>query len=140
LVAPQGGSESTPLAPLPIAPPTATATNTAPQTISAAPTPAPAPAATVRWSSRPTARRIADLYPHSAARLGVGGRVELNCTVASSLGLNCVVASETPANLGFGRAALGVANAYRAEPTLSDGSGAVGARTRIAVQFQAPPR
>jgi hypothetical protein len=51
-----------------------------------------------------------------------------------------VVASETPSNLGFARAALSVASAYRAMPTLSDGSGAVGTRTRIAVQFQAPPQ
>lgn len=128
-------SQSTPIGPQPEPPSTVVAMNTAP--------PAPAPQTivqqgSVRWAARPTARRIADLYPSSASRLGVGGRVELNCTVGSSLGLSCVVASETPANLGFGRAALGVANTYRAMPTLTDGSGAAGTRTRIAVQFQAP--
>ena len=131
---------ATPLAPAPLPPSTLTAMNNAPPSLTG-----PAPQTivqqgSVRWASRPTARRIADLYPSSASRLGVGGRVELNCTVASSLGLSCVVASETPSNLGFGRAALSVANAYRALPALSDGSGAVGTRTRIAVQFQAPPQ
>ncbi len=130
----------TPLAPLPLPPPTITAmNNTAPSVTSPSPQTIE-PQGSVRWAERPTARRIADLYPSSASRLGVGGRVELNCTVASSLGLSCVVASETPSNLGFARAALSVANAYRAMPTLSDGSGAVGTRTRIAVQFQAPPQ
>jgi protein TonB len=98
----------------------------------------PAQQGAVRWTSRPTARRIADLYPDAAARQGVGGRVELNCTVTSALGLACGVASESPAGLGFGRAALSVANSYRVAPALTDGSGAVGTRTRIAVQFQAP--
>ena len=99
---------------------------------------APTPLGAVRWTSRPTARRIADLYPNAAARQSVGGRVELNCTVTSSLSLACGVASESPPGLGFGRAALSVANSYRVAPVLSDGGGAVGARTRIAVQFQAP--
>jgi TonB family protein len=96
------------------------------------------PQGVVRWTSRPTARRIADLYPDAAARQGVGGRVELNCTVTSSLGLACGVATESPPGLGFARAALSVANSYRVAPALSDGNGAVGTRTRIAVQFQAP--
>jgi protein TonB len=107
--------------------------NTPPQVV-----PAPAQQGVVRWTSRPTARRIADLYPDAAARQGVGGRVELNCTVTPSLGLACGIASETPPGLGFGRAALSVSNSYRVAPALSDGGGAVGTRTRIAVQFQAP--
>ena len=131
---------ATPLAPSPLPPPTLTAMNNAPPSAANSSPQTIAPQGSVRWAARPTARRIADLYPNSASRLGVGGRVELNCTVASSLGLSCVVATETPSNLGFGRAALSVASAYRAMPTLSDGGGAVGTRTRIAVQFQAPPQ
>jgi protein TonB len=68
----------------------------------------------------------------------VGGRVVLDCRVQPSLAVNCSVASETPAGEGFGRAALGVANAYRARGTLSDGTSSIGASTRIAVNFQAP--
>lgn len=127
---------ATPLGPQQDAPPPAQlAMNTAPAVVQA-----PPPPGAVRWTSRPTARRIADLYPDAASRQGVGGRVELNCTVTSALGLACGITNESPPGLGFGRAALSVANSYRVAPVLSDGAGAVGTRTRIAVQFQAPSR
>lgn len=100
-------------------------------------------AATVRqgsvvWAQRPTARRISELYPERAGRDGVGGRVELDCSVRTNMSLACSVASESPAGLGFGRAALGAAASYRSRGALSDGADATGARTRIVVQFQAP--
>lgn len=118
----------------PISPPV-----TAPESIPAATTPArPPPQGTVSWTQRPSARRISDVYPARALRDGVGGRVALDCTVLANLGLTCSVASETPAGLGFGRAALDASGSYRARATLSDGASAVGARTRIVVQFQAP--
>ncbi len=109
--------------------------------------PAPAPstttrppvrAATVSFTQRPTASRIASLYPNRALRDGVGGRAVLDCTVASGLTLNCSVASETPSGLGFGQAAMSASNSYRASPQRSDGSSAVGQSARIVVQFQAP--
>jgi len=114
----------------------------APSTVvaSAAPTPR-APAVrqgVVQWAARPSARRVADLYPSRAARQGLGGRVALDCAVRSDLGLSCSVASEYPTGLGFDRAALSASQSYRASPTLSDGSSAVGARTRLVLQFQAP--
>lgn len=92
----------------------------------------------VQWANRPSARVISSLYPSRAMREGVGGRVELDCTVLSNLSLACSIASESPPGLGFGRAAMSAAGAYRARPALSDGSSSVGARTRIAVMFQAP--
>jgi hypothetical protein len=58
--------------------------------------------------------------------------------VLASLALTCSVSSETPSGLGFGRAAIDAAGSYRARATLSDGASAIGARTRIIVQFQAP--
>ncbi len=78
--------------------------------------------------------------PERAARASQGGRVQLECTVQPNLSLVCGVASETPPGMGFGRAALGAANAYRSMPQLSDGSSAVGARTRVAFSFQPPAR
>lgn len=110
----------------------------APVPAAATPPPQPARAGTVRFAQRPSARRISDAYPSRAMRDGVGGRVELDCTVLAGLALTCSVASETPARMGFGQAALTAAGSYRAQPTLSDGASAVGARTRIVVQFQAP--
>ncbi|MEZ6023037.1 MAG: energy transducer TonB [Hyphomonadaceae bacterium] len=117
----------------PPAPTTSPAVSTTP-----AARPQPARPGTVSWAQRPSARRIAELYPTRAARNGVGGRVELDCTVRPDLGLNCGVSSESPAGEGFGRAALSVANSYRANPQLSNGAVAAGARTRIAVSFRAP--
>ncbi|MBL9065702.1 MAG: energy transducer TonB [Sphingopyxis sp.] len=109
----------------------------APSTAASTTVPARAPG-TVAWAQRPTARRIADLYPARALREGVGGRVQLDCVVQQSLGVNCSIASETPTGMGFASAALSAASSYRSQPRLSDGSSAVGARTRIAVAFQAP--
>jgi protein TonB len=92
----------------------------------------------VVWAQRPTARRISELYPERAGRDGVGGRVELDCSVRTNMSLACSVASESPSGLGFGRAALNAAASYRSRGALSDGADATGARTRIVVQFQAP--
>jgi outer membrane biosynthesis protein TonB len=122
-------------APMPpfIAPTTAEpAVETPPRTVTA-----PAPGNVV-FVQRPTPRRIAELYPQSALRRGVGGRVQLDCRVASDLSLACMIASESPADAGFGRAALAAAESYRARGTLSNGASAVGSRTRISVNFQAP--
>jgi protein TonB len=96
------------------------------------------PAGSVVWTQRPSQRRISELYPQRALRQGVGGRVQLDCSVTPSLTLNCRIATETPAGEGFGRAALSAASSYRARPTLSDGTSSVGATTRLAVNFQAP--
>jgi protein TonB len=98
----------------------------------------PAAPGTVVFTQRPTPRRISELYPQSALRRGVGGRVQLDCRVQYDLSLTCSVASESPADAGFGRAALAASTSYRARATLSDGASAVGAQTRIAVNFQAP--
>lgn len=93
---------------------------------------------TIVFTQRPTARRIWELYPQRALRDGAGGRVHLECLVLEELTLECEVLSEQPPNHGFGRAALIAAEDYRARPTLTDGASAVGARTRIAVNFVSP--
>lgn len=99
---------------------------------------APARSGTVVWAQRPSARRMGELYPSRASQSGVGGRVELDCSVRSNQTLACSVANESPAGMGFGRAALSAATSYRAQNWLSDGSDSTGAQTRIVVQFQAP--
>ncbi len=132
----QPTSPSSSPSPVPLGP-TASPVSSDPAPATTRPT-TPTRAATVSFSSRPSARRIADLYPSRALRDGVGGRAVLDCTVASGLTLNCSVASETPAGLGFGQAAMSASNSYRANPQRSDGSSAVGQSTRIVVQFQAP--
>ncbi|MGQ0531369.1 MAG: hypothetical protein ACT4OF_01590 [Caulobacteraceae bacterium] len=147
----QVASSTTGGGPIPLSPSTTAPTNTA-----ALPPPAPVQTANVEpsiigpstelrgtagsvvWVQRPSARRIADLYPQRALREGVGGRVVLDCRVLGDLSVSCSVVSETPAGAGFGRAALGATSAYRARATLSDGLSAVGSSARIAMNFQAP--
>jgi protein TonB len=93
---------------------------------------------TIVWVQRPTARRISELFPPRALRAGVGGRVQLECLVLAELTVECEVLSEQPPNQGFGRAALSASKDYRVSPTLTDGASAVGARTRIAINFVSP--
>lgn len=119
--------------PVPLNPPAPT--TTAP--VSTRP-PTPARAASVSWAQRPSASRISDLYPDRALNDGLGGRVELSCNVLANLSVSCSVASESPAGLGFGRAALAASSSYRANAARSDGTSAIGSRARIVVQFQAP--
>ncbi len=103
------------------------------------PSGAAAPATgSVVFTQRPTARRIADLYPNRALEDGRSGSVTLECTVRSTFNLNCRVGSETPRGQGFGEAALEAAQSYRVAQTLTSGASAVGARTRIVVNFQLP--
>jgi outer membrane biosynthesis protein TonB len=104
----------------------------------AATTPARTPTPTLSWSQRPSARRISDLYPARALSANVSGRVQLDCAVMANLSVSCAVASETPTGMGFGRAALSAASSYRAQPFRSDGSSAIGARTRLVINFQIP--
>lgn len=106
--------------------------------IGAPPTQTARPAGSVAWSQRPSAHRISELYPERAARDGVGGRVQLDCLVQSNLGVSCTVATETPPGVGFARAALTAAASYRAQASLSDGTSAIGARTRITFNFRPP--
>lgn len=127
-----------PLGPTTNPPPTQIASVEPTITGSATPTERVAPAGTVVWAQRPTSRRISELYPRSALNNGVGGRVVLDCRVQGDLSVACSIASETPSSVGFGRAALSASSSYRARPTLSDGSSAVGSSARIAVNFQAP--
>jgi protein TonB len=135
-----GQSNPVPLSPASNPPPVQTA-NVEPSIVgSATPTQPQRAAGSVVWTQRPTTRRISDLYPRSALNDGVGGRVVMECRVLGDLSVSCSVVSETPSGVGFGRAALSASSSYRARPTLSDGSSAVGSTTRIAVNFQAPQR
>jgi protein TonB len=123
------GADASPLPPF-IAPTTEPVVEPAPRTTT--------PPGNVVFTQRPTPRRISDLYPQGALRRGVGGRVQLDCRVLQNLTLSCTIASESPADAGFGRAALAAAESYRVRPTLSNGASSIGSTTRIAVNFQAP--
>lgn len=86
-----------------------------------------------QWVRQP--RDLARYYPERALRREIEGRVVLECGVSVRGALNCVVVSETPANWGFGEAALRISNDYRMVPAMRGGV-AVEARHRMVVPFE----
>lgn len=86
-----------------------------------------------QWVRQP--RDLARYYPERALRREIEGRVVLECGVSVRGALNCVVVSETPANWGFGEAALRISNDYRMVPAMRGGI-AVEARHRMVVPFE----
>lgn len=126
-----GGSSSGQVTPQPISP-TQLASANPPPTITASPPPS------VVWTQRASAERLAANYPNNALRDHVGGNAQLDCVVRGDYGVTCFVASESPASAGFGRAALSIVSTYRARATLSDGSSAAGAHTRVSITFRPP--
>ncbi|MET0181828.1 MAG: TonB family protein [Caulobacterales bacterium] len=90
----------------------------------------------VSWRTRATADDLSAAYPAAARRAGIEGRVRLGCTIRNDLGPDCVVVSETPMGQGFGDAALRIARNYRANPQLSDGANAEGARAELNMSFR----
>lgn len=92
--------------------------------------------ASVVWARRPDGAAVSDAYPEVARRRGVSGRAVLRCMVLVGGALDCATASEQPARMGFGNAALRVASRYRAAQQLSDGSPSTGRETQLTIVFK----
>ena len=86
-----------------------------------------------QWVRRP--RDLARYYPARALARGQEGRAVLDCAVSVTGTLSCIVASETPANWGFGDAALRIARDYQMVPAMRDGV-PIPARHRMVVPFE----
>src|SRR5580692_10785508 len=70
------------------------------------------------WTQGPDRDQWAKAYPAEAAKAGVSGTVSLRCAAASDGTLqNCAVAQESPANQGFGAAALSLTPEMQLRPT-----------------------
>lgn len=101
-----------------------------------APTPAPTSPSeiitTVAWSRAPQPQ-----YPQRAAEQGItGGVVVLTCQISpNGAPSNCSVTSETPADAGFGLAALRAMASARLSPATVD-SAPAGARFRNTMRFR----
>jgi protein TonB len=99
----------------------------------AAPDPSPPTISNPHWLQTP--RDLARYYPLAAIRRDIEGEVQLDCLVTVTGALQCSVASETPANWGFGAAAIRIAQDYRMVPATRDGA-PVEARYRMRVPFR----
>jgi TonB family protein len=83
-------------------------------------------------TAAPTAADMAAAYPAKARAEGVGGGVELVCSVKSSGALgDCDVMGESPKGYGFGGAAQKLAKSLRADPSQR------GTEVRVPVSFNA---
>ena len=80
-------------------------------------------------------RDLSRYYPVMALRREMEGSVQLDCLVTVAGQLQCTVASETPANWGFGAAAIRIAQDYRMAPATRGGV-AVEGRYRMRVPFR----
>lgn len=87
----------------------------------------------VVWARRPTSSDVGPFGRMHPPRSG--GVVGLACTIRADLTADCAIESESPTGQEYGLWALRASNGYSAQPTLSDGTSAVGATTRIVVRF-----
>jgi len=74
------------------------------------------------WLVKPKGEELARVYPAEAQRKRLDGRVVLRCIAdADGFVAQCAVASETPANQGFGNAALEMTAYMRMNPATEHG-------------------
>lgn len=93
----------------------------------------PASITNPRWLRQP--RNLQRYYPARAVEREITGQVVLDCMVSVLGALDCSVVSETPANWGFGEAAVRISEDYRMAPAMRDGV-AVEGRYRMRVPFE----
>lgn len=102
----------------------------------APPAKAPAVIAHPDWIQRPSASQMMRAYPDAALERGVSGSASLSCSVRVDGTLtDCRIGEETPARMGFGRAAMGLSRHFRMSPRTVDGAPVDGARVSVAIRF-----
>lgn len=88
------------------------------------------------WMFMPSQADIARVYPSSANKRKLSGRATLTCTADESGYLaDCVVSDETPANEGFGNAALEITGYMRMRPATNYGI-PVPSEVRLPIRFE----
>ena len=88
------------------------------------------------WENAPSPDAYAAVYPTAAFYQGLSGRVILNCLILPARKLDCFVQSETPADYGFGDAALSLSHDFVVRPADQDKRLKIGSRIGVPVRFR----
>jgi protein TonB len=89
------------------------------------------------WIERLTQAQMRPYYPPFAVQSRTDGSAALACQVdARNRVRHCYILGETPANIGFGRAALRMSHLFRIRPPQRDGAPQYEAWVRVRIDFQ----
>lgn len=93
------------------------------------------------WVLAPGPGDLDRFFPPRAWERGISGQTTLSCiATVSGILSDCQVVSETPANWGFGTAAVRLTRLYRLDISSSSGQAIAGRRTELTINWEAPSR